>query len=103
MMQQIFHKIRKNILNKYLVAFVLFAVWITFFEEADYRLLDQRENKQKLVQLKEQKVFYRDKIKSDQRKLSELQTNDETLEKFAREQFQMKKENEDVYVIVEEK
>ena len=100
-MKPIFEKIRNFRIIKYFVAFLLFGIWITFFDESN--LIEQHSRKIKLTQLQEQELFYRNKIKSDQRKLAELQTNDETLEKFAREQFQMKKENEDVYVIVEEK
>ena len=60
------------------------------------------QNRQKLEQLREQKEFYISKIEADKRKLHELQTNDENLEKFAREQFQMKKENEDIFIILEQ-
>jgi cell division protein FtsB len=72
-----------------------------FFDE--HSLLQHYQNREKLRQLEEQEEFYREKIEADKRKLHELQTNDENLEKFAREQFQMKKENEDIFVIIEEK
>jgi hypothetical protein len=44
-------------------------------------------------------MFYEEKIKDDRSKLEELQSNPANLEKFAREQFLMKKENEDVFII----
>ena len=44
----------------------------------------------------------RNKIVSDKRKIQELQTNLTNLEKFAREEFLMRKENEDVFLIVEQ-
>lgn len=99
-MKQGFHYIWSKIRNKYAIAIVVFAVWILFFDE--HNLVSHTQNKIKLQQLEEQKDFYREKIKNDKRKLQELQTSNENLEKFAREQFQMKKENEDVFLIIEE-
>ena len=51
----------------------------------------------------EQEQYLRNKIVTDKRKIQELQTNQTNLEKFAREEFLMKKENEDVFVVEEEK
>ena len=93
-------KIAKPIINKYLIALVAFVVWIMFFD--DNNLRQHQKNIQELALLEEQVDFYKHKIEADKRKLFELQTNDENLEKFAREQFFMKKANEEIYVIVEE-
>ena len=84
-----------------MLAFLLFLVWILFFDEHSF--VQHYQNKQKLEQLEEQTKYYKAKIEADKQKLHELQTNDENLEKFAREQFQMKKENEDVFIIIEKK
>lgn len=92
--------ILKPIFNKYLLAFVGFVVWIMFFDENNIR--QHQQNRQELAQLEAQVNFYKQKIAADKRKLYELQTNDANLEKFAREQFLMKKADEDIFVIVEE-
>lgn len=47
------------------------------------------------------KIYYQDKIKSDSYKLQELRTDRENLEKFAREQYYMKKDDEDVFIVVD--
>lgn len=94
-------KILRPFISKYLIALVAFVVWIVFFD--DNNLRQHQKNLQELAQLEEQVAFYKQKIEADKRKLYELQTNDENLEKFAREQFFMKKADEDIYVIVEEK
>lgn len=86
--------------TKYGIALALFVLWVGFFDE--HSLLQHFQNKRKLVQLTEQESYLRNKIVSDKRKIQELQTNQTNLEKFAREEFLMKKENEDVFVIVEE-
>jgi cell division protein FtsB len=94
-------KILSPIFSKYLIAFVAFVVWIVFFD--DNNLRQHQQNLKELAMLQEQVNFYKQKIEADKRKLYELQTNDENLEKFAREQFFMKKADEDIFVIVEEK
>ena len=53
-----------------------------------------------LKTLKNDKEYYIKKIQSDKSKLYELKTNDHNLEKFAREQYKMKKPDEDLYIIL---
>ena len=57
---------------------------------------------QELKQLEKDKVYYQKRIEEDAARLTELQTNNENLEKFAREQYLMHKENEDVFIVIEE-
>jgi len=56
----------------------------------------------KLRSLEKEKEYYQEKIKEVEKDRTELTTNKELLEKFAREKYLMKKESEDVFVIVEE-
>lgn len=53
-------------------------------------------------QLLKDKAFYLEKIEEDRKRLEELQTNNANLEKFAREQYLMKKDDEDIFVIKDE-
>ena len=71
-----------------------------FFDQNN--LLDRKKYVNEYKQLLKDKEYYIQKIEEDRKKLEELQTNNENLEKFAREQFYMKRENEDVFVVVEE-
>ncbi len=93
-------RIIKFFINKYTISFAAFVVWIMFFDDNNWR--QHQKNLKELALLQDQVSFYKHKIEDDKRRLHELQTNNENLEKFAREQFFMKKANEDVYVIVEE-
>lgn len=93
-------KIVRPIFNKYLIALAGFVIWIMFFDENNLR--QHQKNRQELALLEEQVRNYKQKIEADKQKLYELQTNDANLEKFAREQFLMKKADEEIYVIVEE-
>ncbi len=52
--------------------------------------------------LKKEIQHYQTVIEESKTKLNELQSNEKNLEKFAREQYLMKKENEDIYIITEE-
>ena len=72
-----------------------------FFDRND--LLSQYEYRTQLNKLKEEKEFYTRETERVKKDLDELTTNRERLEKFAREKYLMKKDNEDVYVIIKEK
>ena len=87
--------------NKFFVVTIAFIVWMLFFDKND--LVSQYEYHQQVNDLKKERDFYKaetDKVSKD---LDELTSNPEKLEKFAREKYLMKKENEDVFVIVKEK
>lgn len=99
-MGKLFSTVLKNIRKEMLFASIFFIFWIGFFD--DYNLIQHFRDQKKLEQLIEQQEYLKNKILSDQRKIHELQTNQKNLEKFAREQFLMKKKNEEVFVIVEE-
>ena len=65
--------------------------------------MNQNKMKNNVDDLKEQKEFYISEIKSDSTELSNLKNDSEEQEKFAREKFLMKKDNEDIFIIREEK
>lgn len=71
-----------------------------FFDRND--LMSQYEYRTQLNKLEEEKEFYVTETEKVRRDLEELSTNPDKLEKFAREKYLMKKENEDVFVIIKE-
>ena len=87
--------------NKYFLVSACFVVWMLFFDR--YDLLSQYEYRTQLNKFEEEKEFYITETKKVKKDLDELSTNKERLEKFAREKYLMKKDNEDVYVIIREK
>lgn len=92
---------RKKLLrNKFFLASVLFIIWVGVIDENN--LLERYRNIRQLKQLNDDKEFYIKKIHEDSERLKELKTNNENLEKFAREQYLMKKANEDIFIIIEE-
>ena len=84
--------------NKYLVTLIVFFVWICFFDKNN--LVSQIELAKKLHQLKYDKKYYIQQIKDDSIETIELLTNPDNLEKFARERYQMKRDSEDIFLIV---
>jgi cell division protein FtsB len=92
-------RLQKIFLNKYLIVFMLFAVFVTFFDE--HNLVDRWKSRQRINQYEEELKYYQNEINTIRQKKNELQSNKENLEKFAREQYLMKKENEDIFIIKE--
>ncbi|MFP4059213.1 MAG: FtsB family cell division protein [Bacteroidales bacterium] len=86
--------------NKYILALVVFFIWLLFFDQNN--LIDRFRTIYEINQLKKDKNYYIKNIEENSRRLDELQTDDENLEKFAREQYYMKKENEDIFIVIEE-
>ena len=91
--------ILKMVRKKYVVALVLFFVWIIFFDENS--IVSHQKNRQRLNELIEQKDYYKERIVADKQKLEDLNSGIADLEKFAREQYFMSKPDEDVFVVVE--
>ena len=92
-------KILKRFRNKYLISTLVFGFWLIFFDQ--FNLVDRYQSLHVMRQLQRDKAYYEKKIKEDSQQLKELKTNRENLEKFAREQYLMKKDNEDIFVFVD--
>ncbi|MFA6087062.1 septum formation initiator family protein [Mucilaginibacter sp.] len=87
--------------NKFFLATVAFIIWMIFFDKND--LFSQYEYHQQLSKLKQEQEFYKAQTAQVNKDLDELTSDKAKLEKFAREKYLMKKDNEDVFVIVHEK
>jgi cell division protein FtsB len=84
--------------NKYIITIIIFVLWLLLFDANN--LLDRWRDMRIFRGLEKDKEYYIKRVEEDQRKLDELRSSDENLEKFAREQYRMKKPDEDVYIIV---
>ncbi|MBB6129160.1 FtsB family cell division protein [Mucilaginibacter lappiensis] len=87
--------------NKFFLVTMAFLVWMIFFDKND--LFSQYEYRRQVNKLKQERDFYKKETDQVTKELDELTSNPQKLEKFAREKYLMKKDNEDVYVIVHEK
>jgi cell division protein DivIC len=86
--------------NKYLLASIFFLLWLCFFDQNNW--VERFQNLKEMKKLIKDKAYYQNKIIEDSERLKELKTNNENLEKFAREQYLMQKDNEDVFIIVDD-
>lgn len=94
----IWHLIRVIGRNKYTATVVGFIIWIAFIDT--YNLIDRYKNLQKLNGLKKEVEFFKKEIESLNTQYDQLFSNKNELEKFAREQFLMKEDNEDVFIVI---
>jgi cell division protein FtsB len=93
--------LRERILqHKYKILILAFLVWMTFFDKNSF--IDQYHLRQEYQKIKDEQEYYITQIEQAKKERDQLFTNEEALEKFAREKYHMKKDNEEVFVIVEE-
>ena len=85
--------------NRYFLTGLGFLIWISFFDRNDFITTWTYSKKLKTVQ--KEKLHYEEGIKLHKAQLQDLHSSKENLEKYAREQYNLKKENEDVFLIVE--
>ena len=93
------NKIPSFLRNKFVLTSLIFLIWILLFDGNN--ILDRMKDLKNLKQLERDRVYYLEQIKTDSARLQELHTNDKNLEKFAREQYLMKKDNEDIFIVID--
>ncbi|WP_226294260.1 FtsB family cell division protein [Aquimarina algicola] len=75
---------------------LLFVIWMLFLDTNSW--LIHRELDQEIQELEENKEYYIKEIVKDQKNIKTLKDSGE-LEKFAREEYFMKRDNEEIYII----
>ncbi len=89
---------RQLFMNKFSITLLIFLIWLAFLDKNNW--IEKIQLRGKIATLKKEKAYYQEKIEDDNRKMQELLSNRDNLEKFAREQYLMKNKNEDIFVIV---
>lgn len=89
-------KVLSPLKNIFLLVTIIFIIWMLFFD-ANSWLMHKELNKE-IDALNTKKEFYEREINTDEKEIKVLQTDD-GIEKYAREEYNMKKENEDIYII----
>jgi cell division protein DivIC len=84
--------------NKYVLTIAIFLLWMFLFDSSNW--IDVYKEYRKIKKFEKEQVYYLEKIENDRKRLNELRTNNENLEKFAREQYLMKKPDEEIFVII---
>lgn len=87
--------------NKYLLAGVAFALILLFLDRND--LFTQLDRAKELRNLEKSKQYYQQEISNQRKELEALKTDPAALEKFAREKYRMKRDDEDLFLVPEKK
>ncbi len=82
--------------NLILLVFLIFIIWMLFFDENSF--LTHRELNKEIEKVQKTNTYFKNEIKKDQKTIKDLQ-NADSLEKFGREHYLMKKENEEIFII----
>ncbi len=94
---RIWKKILPYLKNKFILTLIVFFVWILFFDRNN--LVDRFISAREIRQFERDKEYFKTRITRDSTRLKELKTDSDNLEKFAREQYLMKRTNEDIFII----
>lgn len=99
-----FSEIKKNkwlkiIGNTYILIVILFLIWMIFFDTNS--LIIHKELNQDIEGLEENKEFYTKEIEKDNAFIEKMKDSNE-VEKYAREQYYLKRDNEDIFIIEHE-
>ncbi len=84
--------------NKYTISIIIFLGWLLFFDRNDF--ISQYSYRQDLEKLEADKEYYQKEIEQNKKDMQELMSDPKHLEKFARERYLMKRDNEDIFLIV---
>jgi cell division protein FtsB len=93
-------KIHPLFKNRYVVVIVCFLLYVTFFDTHD--LISQIGIRMELAEISDEIEYLERNTERAKVQIEELTSDKEMLEKFAREQYRMKRENEDIFVLLHE-
>ena len=94
---KILHILLSVFSSRYVLAITAFAVWITFFDESN--LFVQRQRTKELNDLNKKIEYYKSQVDQTRQELKSLQNDPAILEKYAREKYFMKRDNEEVFIV----
>lgn len=97
--QTFWKKTPKLLKNKYVITLIFFFVWLLVFDKNN--LGERISGLREINRLEQEKTYYIEKISEDSAQLELLKTDKETIERYAREQYLMKKDDEDIFIVVE--
>ena len=90
------YKFLKFLGNRYFLVLVFFIVWMLFLD--NYSYLEHRVLDKQINELEDNIKYYKTEIKQDSTRIKKLKNPDQ-IEKYAREKYYMKREDEDIYII----
>lgn len=91
-----YKRLLKPLKNVFVLILVIFCIWMLFFDSNSWFIHNDLNND--MEKLEEEKEYYQNEIEKDKKEIQELST-EEGLEKYGRQEYNMKKENEEIYII----
>ncbi len=85
--------------SKFLLAGAFFLVWMFFFQIDGKDWPSIYEKRERLRELQKNEQHLTLQIANTRKELDLLKTNAQTIEKYARENYMMKKDNEDLFIV----
>jgi len=92
-------RLPKILKNRYILVILLFGLYVTFFDAHD--LISQIGIKWKIHKIHNQMDYLNQDTQEAKDQIIELTTDSASLEKFAREEYRMKRENEEIFVLID--
>jgi cell division protein DivIC len=89
-------KVFSFITNKFLLTAAAFLAWMVYFDQNDW--MAQQSRQQELQDLNDNITYLNTEIGQMEKELEGMNTDPKVLEKYAREQYRMKKDDEDIYI-----
>jgi cell division protein FtsB len=83
--------------NKYLLSLSVFVVWMLFFDKND--VFTQMQRRTEFKEIEDSKAYFSQKIAESKKFSKDIQSNAAAIEKFAREKYRMKRDNEDLFLV----
>lgn len=90
--------IQKYVLNKYFVTVFLFLIWMVFFDNTSFLVVNELNGE--VNKYEEQLAYYKNEYQKNDDFYKKLMNNKSEKEKFARENYFMKKPNEEIFILV---
>ncbi|MCL2098568.1 MAG: septum formation initiator family protein [Bacteroidales bacterium] len=90
-------KIPRFLRNKYVLTLLLFGVWITIFDNNS--IISWVQNRMRLAKIETEQQNYRQLLNATSTAIEDLTNNNDSLEKFARENFGFHKDDEEVFIV----
>ena len=90
--------IRKYILNKYFITVFAFLIWMVFFDSTSFLVINELNGE--INKYEEQLTYYKQEYEKNDKFYKKLMNNKDEKEKFARENYFMKKPDEEIFIMV---
>ena len=91
----------KFVWNRYFILTLAFGIWMFFFDQNSFFVHRELDKQIKLLEVDES--YYQEHLDTETEKLNQLNSNPAEIERIAREKHFLKKDDEDIFIIEQEK